>query len=59
MPAGKYKVFGVGQPVGEGASNSFHVGVAAIGKKADASQPNVVINELFCSTLAVWLCGPV
>jgi hypothetical protein len=58
MPASKYKVFGVGLPVGEGASNSFHVGVAAIGKKAEANQPNVVINELFCSTLARHLFLP-
>jgi hypothetical protein len=58
MPASKYKVFGVGQPVGEGASSSFHVGVAAIGKKADANQPNVVVNELFCSTLARYLFLP-
>lgn len=58
MPASKYKVFGVGSAVGEGASNSFHVGVAAIGKKAAANQPNVVINELFCSTLASYLFLP-
>jgi len=58
VPASKYKVFGVGHPVGEGASNSFHVGVAAIGKKAEANQPNVVINELFCSTLARYLFLP-
>jgi hypothetical protein len=58
MPASKYKVYGVGQPVGQGASNSFHVGVAAIGKKAEPNQPNVVINELFCSTLARCLFLP-
>jgi hypothetical protein len=58
VPASKYKVFGVGSPVGEGASNSFHIGVAAIGKKAEANQPNVVINELFCSTMARCLFLP-
>jgi hypothetical protein len=58
VSASKYKVFGVGLPVGEGASNSFHVGVAAIAKKAEPNQPNVVINELFCSTLAGYLFLP-
>jgi hypothetical protein len=58
MPAHKYKVFGIGSPLNDGASQSFHVAVAAIAKKANANQPNVVINELVCATLAKALFLP-
>ena len=53
MPATTYKIWGnVGAPVGSGVSGAIHVGVAAVAKKAIAGEPNIVINELICSSLA-------
>jgi hypothetical protein len=54
MSANRYKLWGtsIGSAVGDGVSASVHVGVAAIAKKANAAEPNIVINELACSLVA-------
>jgi hypothetical protein len=53
MPASKYKLWGtIGSPVGDGVSASVHVGIAAIAKKPNAAEPNIVINELACNLIA-------
>jgi hypothetical protein len=52
MPASRYKIWAIGQPVGDGVSGSIHVGIAAIAKKSNAVEPNIVINEQFCNLLA-------
>jgi len=52
MSASTYKIWAVGQPLNDGVSGSIHVGMAAIAKKANASEPNIVINELLCNLLA-------
>lgn len=52
MSASRYKIWAVGQPVGDGVSGSIHVGIAAIAKKANTAEPNIVINELLCNLLA-------
>jgi hypothetical protein len=52
MPASRYKIWAIGQPLGDGISGSIHVGIAAIAKKASPAEPNIVVNELLCSLLA-------
>ena len=52
MSASKYKIWAYGAPVGQGATGSVHVGMAAIAKKATAATPYIVANELICSMLA-------
>jgi hypothetical protein len=49
MSASKYKIWAMGGPVGEGATQSVHVGVAAIAKKSTKNEPNIVLNELVCN----------
>ena len=58
MSASKYKIWAVGAPVNQGVSGSIHVGMAAVAKKASANEPNIVINELFCNSLARGLFLP-
>jgi hypothetical protein len=52
MAASTYKIWAIGQPLNNGVSGSIHVGLAAIAKKANAGEPNIVINELLCNLLA-------
>lgn len=52
MSASKYKIWAIGAPVGDGVSTSIHVGMATVAKKANAGEPNIVINELLCNLLA-------
>lgn len=52
MSKERYKLFAKGPPVGTGVTDSVHVGMAAIAKKASASFPFVVANELICNRLA-------
>jgi hypothetical protein len=59
MPATPYKIWAVGPPVGQGATNSFHVGVASIAKGNGTTSPFVVANELICSQLARALLLPI
>lgn len=58
MSASTYKIWAVGNPVGNGISGSYHVGMASVGKKANANEPNIVINELLCNLIARALCLP-
>ncbi len=59
MPATRYKIWQVGDRVDDGASQSFHVGVAGIAKKRSDQQPLVVANELLCVSLARAILLPV
>jgi len=59
MPATRYKIWQTGGPVGQGASNSFHVGVAGVAKMDQAALPFVVANELICSLLARAILLPI
>lgn len=52
MPASRYKIWSIGDPVGDGVSGSIHVGVAGVAKKNTENYPFVVANELICSYLA-------
>src|SRR5260221_101114 len=52
MPASKYKVWAWGAPVGVGATDSVHIGMAAIAKKSTPATPLIVGNELVCSMIA-------
>jgi hypothetical protein len=52
MAASTYKIWAIGQSLNDGVSGSIHVGMAAIAKKANAGELNIVINELFCNLLA-------
>src|SRR5262249_23482686 len=52
MPATRYKIWQIGAAVGDGATHSFHVGVAGIAKGASVDLPYVVANELLCNLLA-------
>jgi hypothetical protein len=52
VPASKYKIWAVGNPVQDGVSGSVHVGVAAVAKKSNVAEPNIVLNELACNLLA-------
>lgn len=58
MPASRYKIWAWGAPVGVGATQSVHVGLAAIAKKATARQPHIIGNELVCNLLARILMLP-
>jgi hypothetical protein len=58
MSASKYKIWAIGAPVAEGVSGSIHVGMATVAKKANGTEPNIVINELFCNLLARGLFLP-
>lgn len=59
MPATTYKIWAVGAPVGKGAANSFHVGIAGIAKGNSAGMPYIVANERICGTLAKYLLLPI
>lgn len=52
MAATKYKIWAVGQAVNDGVSGSIHVGMATVAKKANATEPNIVVNEMLCNLLA-------
>ena len=52
MPATQYKIWAIGAPVGEGATQSFHVGVAGIAKGSTVTLPYTVSNELISNLLA-------
>lgn len=52
MPASKYKIWAVGAALQDGVSDSIHVGMASVAKKANQAEPNIVINELICNQLA-------
>jgi hypothetical protein len=58
MSASKYKIWAIGAPVDDGVSGSIHAGMATVAKKANANEPNIVINELFCNLLARGLFLP-
>jgi hypothetical protein len=59
MSATRYKIWAIGKPMGQGASNSFHVGVAGIAKGNSDSMPYIVANELLCGTLASLVLLPI
>jgi hypothetical protein len=59
MPATRYKIWSIGSPVGEGAMQSMHVGVAGLAKCALPAQPYAVVNELICGHLAHALLLPI
>lgn len=59
MPATRYKIWQVGNPVGRGVTGSFHVGVAGIAKTAKDGPPPIVANELICSHLARAILLPI
>jgi hypothetical protein len=52
MPATSYKVFSWGSPIGIGVTGSCHVAIAGVAKKATAADPYIVVNEVFCNSLA-------
>jgi hypothetical protein len=53
MTVAQYKIWATGEAVGQGATGSVHVGVAAIAKRNLPGQPYIVPNELVCAQLAV------
>ena len=59
MPATRYKIWQMGNPVGRGATGSLHVGVAGVAKKGVEGQPFAVANELTCRHLASAILLPV
>jgi hypothetical protein len=52
MPATHYKIWAVGNPVGEGATGSMYMGVASVAKCDLDSQPYIVANEYIVASLA-------
>ena len=48
ISANTYKLWALGNPVNDGVSVSIHVGLGSIAKKANAAEPNIVINETGC-----------
>jgi hypothetical protein len=52
LPATKYKIWQVANAVGQGATQSLHVGVAGVAKGNSPDYPYVVSNELVCNQLA-------
>jgi hypothetical protein len=52
MPATRYKIWAVGDPLGRGAMHSRYVGIAGVAKRASENLPYVVANELICGHLA-------
>lgn len=59
MPATRYKIWGIGKPVGTGATGSIYVGGQGIAKVASADLPYVVVNELICAHLAKAILLPI
>jgi len=59
MPTTLYKIWSVGGPVGQGATNSKYVGVSGIAKASSNSLPYVVSNELSCFHLAKAILLPI
>jgi hypothetical protein len=59
MPATAYKIWTIGAPVGIGAMQSLHVGVAGVAKAAAPAIPYAVSNELICGYLARAILLPV
>lgn len=52
MPATRYKIWQVGNPVNRGIMQSLYVGVNGIAKCATPDLPHVVSSELVCNQLA-------
>ncbi len=52
MSANTYKLWALGNAVNDGVSGSIHIGLAAIAKRANPGEPNIVINELLCNLFA-------
>ena len=52
VPATRYKIWSVGAPVGQGATQSFHVGVAGIAKGSSPWPSFIVDNDLICRDYA-------
>jgi hypothetical protein len=59
MALTKYKIWAAGGLVGDGVSQSIHVGVSGIAKAATVDFPNVIANELICAELARSVLLPV
>jgi hypothetical protein len=58
MPATNYKVWAWGSPTKLGATDSCHVGIAGVAKKATPATPYIVANEIFCNSIAKILLLP-
>ena len=54
----KYKLHTIGPAVGEGATNSIHMAISGVAKRATAASPFIVANELFCCEVARQLLLP-
>jgi hypothetical protein len=59
LTAAYYKIWQKGAPVGKGATQSVHVGVAGIAKGNKPGPPSTVANELIASRLAGVLLLPI
>lgn len=59
MPVTYYKIWSTGPAVGDGATQSVHVGVAGIAKGNTPGPPTTVANELVCNRLASALLLPI
>ena len=51
MASARYKLWQWGGPIGEGATGSYHAGVAGVAKTWNANEPYIVSNELVCGEL--------
>jgi hypothetical protein len=54
-----YQAMHFGPSVGVGESQSVHLGIAAIGKRADPTNPYVIVNEVLAANIAHYLRLPV
>lgn len=52
MALTRYKLWGIGEKLEDGVTDSFHVGVHGIAKTNVPGLPNVVVNEFICQQLA-------
>ena len=59
MPATRYKLWHMGNPVGRGVTGAYHVGMAGIAKCSDTMMPYTVANELVCGYIAKAVLLPV
>ena len=59
MQSAHYKIWQKGPAVGQGVTESFHVGVAAVAKTDGPQAPHAVANEHICASLARAICLPV
>jgi hypothetical protein len=58
MPARRYKIWSVGNAVGQGATKSIRIGISGIAKKATPAHPYIVVNEIICNSIARTLLLP-